>query len=160
MRRLADAQRIERFMKELGRAARATRRTWPTFRAWSTTGWSSSNACSTCSTRSSQIFIATQQSTQRLFDRPLSPTWKPRDAARDKRLSACTTPPRTTRATRTAPRARARSGIGICDMVIRMSGDAFCSCSLDAFSSMPVRETVRESSEAGELTAVRSPQPP
>ena len=39
------------------------------------------------------------------------------------------------------------SGTGICDIVIRMSGNAFCSCSLDVFSSIPVRETVRESSE-------------
>jgi len=49
---------------------------------------------------------------------------------------------------------------GICDIVIRMSGNAFCSCCLDVFSSNPVRETVRESSESGELPAVRFPPPP
>ena len=49
---------------------------------------------------------------------------------------------------------------GICDIVIRMSGNAFCSCSLDVFSSIPVRETVRESSESRELRAVRFPPPP
>ena len=52
------------------------------------------------------------------------------------------------------------SGTGICDIVIRMSGNAFCSCSLNVFSSRPVRETVRESSESGELPAVRFPPPP
>ena len=31
---------------------------------------------------------------------------------------------------------------GICDIVIRMSGDAFCPCSLEVFPSIPVRETV------------------
>jgi hypothetical protein len=41
-----------------------------------------------------------------------------------------------------------------------MSGNAFCSCSLDVFSSIPVRETVRESSESGEVPAVRFPPPP
>jgi len=43
---------------------------------------------------------------------------------------------------------------------MRMSGNAFRSCSLDVFSSIPVRETVRESSESGELPAVRFPPPP
>ena len=52
------------------------------------------------------------------------------------------------------------SGTGICDIVIRMSGNAFSSCSLDVFSSIPVRETVRESSERGEQPAVRFPPPP
>ncbi len=52
------------------------------------------------------------------------------------------------------------SGNGICDIAIRMSGNAFPSCSLDVFSSIPVRETVRESSSSGELPAVRFPPPP
>jgi hypothetical protein len=41
-----------------------------------------------------------------------------------------------------------------------MSGNAFCSCSLDVFRSIPVRETVGESSESDELPAVRFPPPP
>jgi len=41
-----------------------------------------------------------------------------------------------------------------------MSGNAFCSCSLDVFLSIPVRETVRESSESGESPDVRFPPPP
>jgi hypothetical protein len=41
-----------------------------------------------------------------------------------------------------------------------MSGNAFPSCSLDVFSSIPVRETVRESSESGVLTLLRFPPPP
>ena len=56
--------------------------------------------------------------------------------------------------------ASSRFTSGICDIVIRMSGNAFPSCSLDVFSSIPVRETVRESSEPGELLAVRFPPPP
>jgi len=52
------------------------------------------------------------------------------------------------------------SGTGICDIVIRISANAFCSCSLDVFSSIPVRETVRESSRSGESPAVRFPPPP
>ena len=52
------------------------------------------------------------------------------------------------------------SGTGICDIVIRTSANAFCSCSLDVFSSIPVRETVRELSKSGELPAVRIPPPP
>jgi len=52
------------------------------------------------------------------------------------------------------------SGTGICDIVIRMSANAFCSCSLNVFSSIPVRETVRESLEPVELPAVRFPPPP
>jgi hypothetical protein len=56
--------------------------------------------------------------------------------------------------------ASSRFTSGICDIVIRMSGNAFCSCSLDVFSSIPVRETIRESSESGEEPAVRFPPPP
>jgi len=60
----------------------------------------------------------------------------------------------------TSASSSATSGTGICDIVIRMSGNAFCSCSLDVFSSIPVRETVGESSESDELPAVRFPPPP
>ena len=60
----------------------------------------------------------------------------------------------------TSASSSATSGTGICDIVIRMSGNAFCSCSLDVFREIPVRETVRESSEPGELPAVRFPPPP
>jgi hypothetical protein len=56
--------------------------------------------------------------------------------------------------------ASSRFTSGICDIVTRMSGNAFSSCSLDVFSSIPVRETVRESSEPGEQPAVRFPPPP
>ena len=56
--------------------------------------------------------------------------------------------------------ASSRFTSGICDIVITMSGNAFCSCSLDVFSSIPVRETVRESSEPGESPDVRFPPPP
>ena len=59
---------------------------------------------------------------------------------------------------RTSASSRFRSGI--CDIVTRMSGNAFCSCSLDVFCSIPVRETVRDSSKSGELPAVRFPPPP
>jgi len=43
--------------------------------------------------------------------------------------------------------------------IIRMSGNAFCSRSLDVFSSIPVRETVRESLEAGVSPSVRFQAP-
>ena len=41
-----------------------------------------------------------------------------------------------------------------------MSANAFSSCSLDVFSSIRVRETVRESSEPGISPSVRFPPPP
>jgi len=41
-----------------------------------------------------------------------------------------------------------------------MSANVFCSCSLDVFSPIPVRETVRESSESGDPPDVRFPPAP
>ena len=55
--------------------------------------------------------------------------------------------------------ASSRFTSGICDIVIRMSGNAFCSCCLTVSCGIPVRETVRESSKAGESPDVRFQAP-
>ena len=52
------------------------------------------------------------------------------------------------------------SGTRICDIVIRLAAKRFRSCCLTVSSGIPVRETVRESSESGASPAVRFPPPP
>jgi len=55
--------------------------------------------------------------------------------------------------------ASSRFTSGTCDIVVGMFGSAFCSYSLDVCSSVPVGESVRESSESGKLPAVRFQAP-
>ena len=55
--------------------------------------------------------------------------------------------------------ASSRFTSGICDIVIRTSATAFCPYCLTVSSGIPVRKTVRESPESGELQAVRFPPP-